>query len=124
MAARSISEISLEGKKVLVRCDFNVPLDQGVITDYSRIDASLDTIRHILSHGGAAILCSHLGRPKERMPELSLKPVGEYLSHALAKKIALAPDCIGDFSGRMVSDVAAGEALLLENLRFHPEEEA
>lgn len=124
MPARPVSQISLEGRKVLVRCDFNVPLDQGRITDSSRIDASLDTIRYILGRGGAAVLCSHLGRPKERTPELSLKPVAEYLSNALGKKVALAPDCIGEFSGRMVNDVASGEALLLENLRFHPEEEA
>jgi phosphoglycerate kinase len=124
MAAIPISAISLEGKKALVRCDFNVPLDHGRITDSSRIDASLDTIRYVLGHGGAAVLCSHLGRPKERTPELSLKPVAEYLSDALGKKVALTPDCIGDFSGRMVNDLAPGEALLLENLRFHREEEA
>jgi phosphoglycerate kinase len=124
MPAIPISEISPEGKKALVRCDFNVPLEQGQITDSSRIDASLDTIRYVLSHGGAAVLCSHLGRPKERSPELSLKPVAEYLGNALGQKVALAPDCIGEFSGRMVSDLAPGEALLLENLRFHPEEEA
>ena len=124
MPAIAISEISLEGKKALVRCDFNVPLDTGRITDSTRIDASLDTIRHILGHGGAAVLCSHLGRPKERSAELSLKPVAEYLSGVLGKKVALAPDCIGEFSGRMVNDLASGEALLLENLRFHREEEA
>lgn len=119
-----ISEVSFEGKKALVRCDFNVPLDNRRITDTSRIDASLDTVRHILRQGGAAVLCSHLGRPKERTAELSLKPVAEYLSNALGKKVGLAPDCIGEFTGRMVSDLALGEALLLENLRFHHEEEA
>jgi len=124
MPAIAISEVSFEGKKALVRCDFNVPLDNGRITDSSRIDATLGTIRHILGHGGAAVLCSHLGRPKERTPELSLKPVAQYLSNALGKKVALAPDSIGEFSGRMVNDLALGEALLLENLRFHPEEEA
>jgi phosphoglycerate kinase len=124
MPAITIGEISLEGKKALVRCDFNVPLDEGRITDSSRIDASLDTIRYVLQRGGAAVLCSHLGRPKERTPELSLKPIAEYLSNALEKKVPLAPDCIGDFTGRMVKDLALGEALLLENLRFHPEEEA
>jgi phosphoglycerate kinase len=124
MPAIAISEISFEGKKALVRCDFNVPLDNGRITDSSRIDATLGTIRHILGHGGAAVLCSHLGRPKERTPELSLKPVAEYLSNALGRKVALAPDSIGEFSGRMVNDLASGDALLLENLRFHTEEEA
>ncbi len=124
MPAIPVSQIPLEGKKALVRCDFNVPLDNGRIADSSRIDSSLDTIRYILGHGGAAVLCSHLGRPKERTPELSLKPVAEYLSNALGKKVALAPDCIGEFSGHMVNDLALGEALLLENLRFHREEEA
>jgi phosphoglycerate kinase len=119
-----ISSIAIAGKKALVRCDFNVPLEGGRITDATRIDASLDTIRHLLDNGGAAVLCSHLGRPKERTPELSLKPVAEYLSSALGKKVALAPDCIGEFSGRMVHALAPGEALLLENLRFHREEEA
>jgi phosphoglycerate kinase len=124
MPAIPISNISFDGKKALVRCDFNVPLDKGRITDSSRIDATLGTIRHILGHGGAAVLCSHLGRPKERTPELSLKPVAEYLSNTLGKKVALAPDSIGEFTGRMVNDLAFGEAMLLENLRFHPEEEA
>jgi phosphoglycerate kinase len=124
MPPRLVSQIPVEGKKVLVRCDFNVPLDKGRITDSSRIDSTLDTIRDILGRGGAAVLCSHLGRPKERTPELSLKPVAEYLSNALGKKVALAPDCIGEFSGRMVNDLAPVETLLLENLRFHPEEEA
>jgi len=107
-----------------VRCDFNVPLDGGRITDTSRIDASLDTVRYILSQRGTAILCSHLGRPKERSPALSLKPVAEYLSAALEKKVLLTPDCIGEITGRMISDLAPGDTILLENLRFHPEEEA
>ncbi len=124
MPIRSIRELALGGKKVLVRCDFNVPLEAGRIADPKRIEASLDTIRHLLAQGAAAILCSHLGRPKERTPELSLKPVAEYLSAALGHKVTLAPDCIGDITGRMVTDLAFGHALLLENLRFHPEEEA
>lgn len=124
MAAVSVSTLDLRNKKVLVRCDFNVPLDGLSITDPTRIDASLPTIRYILSQGAAAVLCSHLGRPKTRTPELSLKPVAEYLSVALGHKVALAPDCIGDTTGRMVNDLTMGSALLLENLRFHPEEEA
>jgi phosphoglycerate kinase len=124
MAAIAVNSLKLEGKKVLVRCDFNVPLDAGRIADPARIDASLDTVRYILSHGGTAILCSHLGRPRERTPDLSLKPVAEYLTTALEKKVLLAPDCIGDITGRMISDLRAGDAILLENLRFHPEEEA
>jgi phosphoglycerate kinase len=123
MPAVSVTSLDLRNKKVLVRCDFNVPFDGTSITDTSRIDASLDTIRYILSQGAAAVLCSHLGRPKTRTPELSLKPVADYLSTALGQKVALAPDCIGDTTGRMVTDLAMGSAILLENLRFHAEEE-
>jgi phosphoglycerate kinase len=124
MAVIALDSLKLERKKVLVRCDFNVPLDAGKIADPTRIDASLDTIRYILAHGGSAILCSHLGRPKERTPGLSLKPVAEYLSVALGHKVLLTPDCIGNITGRMISDLPAANAILLENLRFHPEEEA
>jgi phosphoglycerate kinase len=124
MPAIPITRLQLGGKKVLVRCDFNVPLEGGRIADATRIEASLDTIRYILEHRGAAILCSHLGRPKERTSALSLKPVAEYLSTALSAKVVMAPDCIGDITGRMISDLAPGSALMLENLRFHPEEEA
>src|SRR5579885_1796103 len=124
MAARSITSLDFTAKKVLVRCDFNVPLDSGRITDPARIDASLETIRYILDHQGSAVLYPHLGRPKERTPELSLKPVAEYLSGALGRKVTLAPDCIGEVTGRMVAALGPGEAILLENLRFHPEEEA
>ncbi|HEY6394518.1 MAG TPA: phosphoglycerate kinase [Candidatus Binataceae bacterium] len=118
-----ITNLDLKGKKVLVRCDFNVPLENGRIADTGRIDASLDTIRYILGHGGTAVLCSHLGRPKERTAELSLRPVAEYLCGVLERKVALAPDCIGDVTGRIISALKPGDAILLENLRFHPEEE-
>ena len=130
MAVVPITRLQLKNKKVLVRCDFNVPLKESAeakdrsVADPARIDASLDTIRHILAQGGAAILCSHLGRPKERTPELSLKPVAAYLSAVLEKKVALAPDCIGDVTGRMIDALKPGDAILLENLRFHREEEA
>src|SRR5580693_9957041 len=119
-----ISDLHLAGKKVLVRCDFNVPLEAGKITDPARIDASLDTIRYILKQNGIAVLCSHLGRPKERSADLSLKPIAEYLTGVLGQKVGLAPDCIGDVTGRMVAALKPGEAMLLENLRFHKEEEA
>src|SRR5438552_5038965 len=120
MPAIPLTSLQLAGKKVLLRCDFNVPLQSGRITDSTRIDASLETIRYIIGHGAAVVLCSHLGRPKERSPELSLRPVADYLSAALAQRVVLAPDCIGDITGRMVNDLTAGHALLLENLRFHP----
>ncbi|MGH7780893.1 MAG: phosphoglycerate kinase [Candidatus Binataceae bacterium] len=129
MAIVPVTALDLEGQRVLVRCDFNVPLAQSdggarKISDPARIDASLPTIRHILGAGGIAILCSHLGRPKERSPEFSLKPVAEYLSIALGRKVALAPDCIGDVTGKMIAALKPGEAILLENLRYHAEEEA
>ena len=124
MPAIPVTRLALGGRRVLVRCDFNVPLEAGRITDPTRIDASLETIRYILDQGGSAVLCSHLGRPKERSAGLSLKPVAEHLSEALGRKVLLAPDCIGETTGRMVAQLASREALLLENLRFHPEEEA
>ena len=124
MPVLPITSLELKGKKALVRCDFNVPIHEGKIQDPARIDASLDTIRYILEHGGTAVLCSHLGRPKERTAELSLKPVAEYLSKVLGQKVALAPDCIGDHTGKMIEALKPGEAILLENLRFHKEEEA
>ncbi len=124
MAALELTQLVLDGRRALVRCDFNVPLSEGRIADPARIDASLETIRYILERGGAAVLCSHLGRPKERTPELSLKPVAEYLSAALTRKVALAPDCIGEVTLGRIAALKPGEALLLENLRFHPEEEA
>ena len=119
-----ITSLQFQDKKVLVRCDFNVPIAEGKIQDPARIDASLDTIRYILEHGGTAVLCSHLGRPKERSAALSLKPVGEYLTQVLGQKVRLAPDCVGDHTGKMIEALKPGEAILLENLRFHKEEEA
>jgi phosphoglycerate kinase len=119
-----ITRLQFQDKKVLVRCDFNVPIAEGKIQDPARIDASLDTIRYILEHGGTAVMCSHLGRPKERSAELSLKPVAEYLTKVLGQKIRLAPDCVGDHTGKMIEALKPGEAILLENLRFHKEEEA
>jgi len=124
MAILPVTALDLEGQRVLVRCDFNVPLAEGKISDPARIDASLPTIRYILEAGAIAVLCSHLGRPKERSPQFSLKPVAEYLSAALGRKVALAPDCIGDVTGRMIAALKPGDAILLENLRFHAEEEA
>ena len=119
-----ITSLQFQDKKVLVRCDFNVPIAEGKIQDPARVDASLDTIRYILEHGGTAVLCSHLGRPKERSAALSLKPVGEYLTHLLGQKVRLAPDCVGDHTGKMIEALKPGEAILLENLRFHKDEEA
>lgn len=122
---RSIDSLSLAGKRVLVRVDFNVPLDDaGHITDDNRIRESLPTIRKIMESGGRAILMSHLGRPKgEPKKEFSLAPVAERLSELLGCDVPLAPDCIGRETEEMAEGMKDGEVLLLENLRFHAEEE-
>src|SRR5260370_20981598 len=124
MPVLPITRLQLKDKKVLVRCDFNVPLLAGKIQDSGRIDASLDTIRHVLAHGGSAVLCSHLGRPKERSADLSLKPVAEYLSTSLGHKAVLAPDCIVEHTGKMIDALKHSETILLDNLRSHHEQEA
>ena len=117
----------LKSKRVLVRVDFNVPMskeEQGKITDDKRIAESLPTIKKIISEGGKCILMSHLGRPKgEAKPEYSLKPVARHLSKLLGKPVAFAGDCIGDETVSAVNSLKDGDVLLLENLRFHKEEE-
>lgn len=122
---RSIDSLSLAGKRVLVRVDFNVPLDDaGRITDDNRIRESLPTIRKITESGGRAILMSHLGRPKgEPKKEFSLAPVAERLAELLGRDVPLAPDCIGRETEEMAEGMKDGDVLLLENLRFHAEEE-
>jgi phosphoglycerate kinase len=121
----SIDSLDLKGKRVLVRVDFNVPLDENLkVTDDRRISASLPTIKKIINDGGKAILMSHLGRPKGKVkPEFSLKPAAEKLSELLGKEVKLAPDCIGDEVKKMIDQMKGGDIILLENLRFHPEEE-
>lgn len=116
-----IDDLQLNGKKVLVRVDFNVPLDENLqITDDMRIVSALPTIKKIISSGGKAILMSHLGRPKgERIDKFSLKPVAVRLSELLDKDITFASDCIGDEVKKLVDSLNDGEVLLLENLRFH-----
>ena len=121
----TINDIDLKNKKVLVRVDFNVPLDDNLnITDDIRITSSLPTIKKIISDWGKAILMSHLGRPKGKPnPKYSLKPVAVRLSQLLGKEVKLAPDCIGDQVKAMVNAMKPGDVILLENLRFHEEEE-
>ena len=120
-----VSDINFRGKKALVRVDFNVPLDKNLnITDDRRIVESLPTIRKIMADGGRTILCSHLGRPKgKRAPEMSLKPAAKRLSELLHKDVKFAPDCIGAETKKMADALKNGEVLLLENLRYHNEEE-
>ncbi|MGI5970872.1 MAG: phosphoglycerate kinase [Oscillospiraceae bacterium] len=122
---KSVRDIDVAGKKVLCRCDFNVPRDdEGRITDSKRIRESLPTIRYLLKEGAAVILCSHLGRPKGKFkPELSLSCVAEELSRQLSIDVPLAPDCVGEETKALAAALRPGRVLLLENLRFHPEEE-
>lgn len=121
----TIDKVDLKGKRVLVRVDFNVPLDENLnITDDTRIVESLPTIKKIIADGGKAILMSHLGRPKGGPnPKYSLKPTAKRLSELLGKEVKLAPDCIGDEVKAMVNQMQNGDVLILENVRFHPEEE-
>src|SRR5690242_115408 len=124
MAKLSIRDLDLKGKRVFIRVDFNVPLAPGgqEITSDKRIKASLPTIQYALDQGAGVILASHLGRPKgKRNPETSLKPVAARLHELLGKPVRMAPDCVGPEVEAMKP--APGEVLLLENLRFHPEEE-
>lgn len=121
----SIDHLELKGKKVLMRVDFNVPLDENQnVTDDTRIRASLPSIQKVINDGGRLILMSHLGRPKGKPnPKYSLKPVAERLSQLLGKEVKFAPDCIGDETKKLVDSLQDGEVLLLENLRFYEEEE-
>lgn len=122
---RTLDDVNIKGKRVFLRVDLNVPLDkEGHVSDDMRIRAVLPSIRKVLDSGGTLILASHLGRPKGKaVPEFSLKPVASYLSDLIGKSIPLAPDCVGPEVERMVSGLSEGQGLLLENLRFHPEEE-
>lgn len=121
----TINDLSLHNQKVLVRVDFNVPLDdKGHITDDRRISESLPTIKKIMGDGGSVILMSHLGRPKGKVaPEFSLKPVQQRLSELLGIPVKFADDCIGDAAKKLADELKPGEVLLLENLRFYNQEE-
>ena len=125
MNKKTIKDIDLKGKKVFVRCDFNVPLDeQGNITDNRRIVGALPTIQYLLEQNCKIILCSHLGRPKgEVKKEFSLLPVQKELSKLLGKEVKLAEDVVGDSAKELTSNIKEGEIVLLENVRFDPREE-
>src|SRR5437773_4054092 len=126
MAKLSIKDLDLARKRVFIRVDFNVPLKDGRIADDTRIRASLPTIELATTRGATVVLASHLGRPKGKpSPQLSLQPVGTHLSEVLGKPVAFADDCIGDGPRRLVDTAqqSGGGVVLLENLRFHPEEE-
>ena len=125
MASRALSDLDVSGKRVLVRVDFNVPIKNGAITDDTRIRASLPTITYALDKGATVILASHLGRPKGKPnPEFSLRPVAARLSELLGRSVEFAEDCIGQAAKTAIDRAASGaKVVLLENLRFHPEEE-
>ncbi len=119
---KDISPEHLEGKRVFVRVDFNVPIEGGVIQNDKRIRSALPTINYLLDHGARVVLCSHLNRPKGWNPELSLKPVAERLSRLLEREVVFIPDCVGEKVERAVADLPCGGVALLENVRFYPEE--
>ena len=116
---KTIEDIEVKGKRVLVRCDFNVPLKEGVITNDKRIVASLPTIKYLLDNGAKVILCSHLGRPKgEVVPEFSLKPVAARLSELLGLEVKMSCDVVGECANKLAAELKEGEVLLLENVRY------
>jgi phosphoglycerate kinase len=120
---KTVEDLSVKGKKVLVRCDFNVKMDGEKIVDDKRIVAALPTIKYLLEHGAKVILCSHLGRPKGVFdPAFSMKPVAERLSEYLGQDVKLSKDVVGDDAHKLASELKDGEAMLLENTRFEPGE--
>ncbi|MGI6525141.1 MAG: phosphoglycerate kinase [Bdellovibrionota bacterium] len=119
----SVADLDVCGKKVLMRVDFNVPIKDGKVSDDTRIVAALPSIKSVIERGGKLILMSHLGRPKGVAPEFTLKPTAERLSELLGKEVTMAPDCIGSATKKIVDEMKDGDVVLLENMRFHPEEE-
>lgn len=121
---KMVTDLQVDGKKVLVRVDFNVPLKDGKVADDSRITAALPTIQYLLDHGAAVILASHLGRPKGTVnPQFSLEPVAKYLDKFIKGRVRFASDCIGPAAEEAAAKLKPGQVLVLENTRFHPEEE-
>lgn len=119
----SVADIDVQGKRVLMRVDFNVPVKDGKVTDDTRIVAALPSIKSVIERGGKLILMSHLGRPKGVCPEFTLKPTSERLSELLGKPVTMAPDCVGAEVKAIVDNMKDGDVVILENMRFHPEEE-
>ncbi|MEO9255208.1 MAG: phosphoglycerate kinase [Tepidiformaceae bacterium] len=124
MGKKTVRDIDVTGKRVLLRCDLNVPIENGMITDDTRIRESLPTIQYLIDHLATVILCSHLGRPKGVDESLSLAPVAGRLGNMLNREVLFTEDCVGPVAENAVAIMPATSVLLLENLRFHPEEEA
>ena len=121
----TVDDVQLKGRRVLLRVDFNVPMKNGIVTDDTRIVESLPTVKKILEDGGRVIMMSHLGRPKgKRNMEFTLEPVAKRVSALLGKSVSFAPDCVGEEVKKLVDSLKNGDCLLLENLRFHAEEES
>jgi phosphoglycerate kinase len=121
---KTVRDIDVKGKKVLVRVDFNVPIKEGKVSDDTRIAAALPTIKYLLDQDAAVILCSHLGRPKGGPdPKYSMRPTADHLSSLLSKPVFFADDCIGPIAEAAAQNLKQGDILVLENTRFHPEEE-
>src|SRR5437867_8903479 len=124
MSKLSIRDLDLNSKRVFIRVDFNVPIKADEVEDDTRIRAAIPTIKYATEHGGRVILASHLGRPKgQRVDKYSLRPVAAHLSNLIGKPVAFADDCVGEAAKSKVDGLKDGDNLLLENLRFHPEEE-
>ncbi len=124
MNKKTLNDIDCAGKRVLMRVDFNVPLNGSTVSDDTRIRAALPSIKHVIEQGGSLVLMSHCGRPKGSVkPEFSLRPAADCLAKLLERPVGFAPDCIGEEVNAMADALQAGDILLLENLRFHPEEE-
>ena len=124
MAKKTIQDTDLNGKRAVIRVDFNVPLQDGKVTDKTRILGALPTIKYVIEQGGAAVLLSHLGRPKgEANPKYSLAPVAEALAAELGQPVIFVPESAGDLAEKAVSELTTGSVALMENVRYHPGEE-
>src|SRR5437773_2145715 len=120
---RTLNSVDPAGKRVLVRVDLNVPMENGKVTDATRIERAAPTITEIAGKGGKVILLAHFGRPKGRDPKESLKPVAAEVAHVLKRDVGFADDCVGEAAERVIEAMKPGDIVLLENTRFHKEEE-